>query len=193
MTVLNAASPVVRRRFQDGQPPEAEAAMVFLDCEQCVSRTLRRILADLPIGASLYDLERPQPEQSGALFPCLEYFLPDVLAEVHPEWRKESFDGFLPVFARKVGLREAELFGLSITISDQASTPFHLKLQIASDVDEVSWLEFRVGEKGDGGKRLSSIASYKSSSALYNRLYAFQEQPHQMDWAYEITFGNRDP
>ena len=70
---------------------------------------------------------------------------------------------------------------------------FVLKIQIAADVDEVSWLEFRVGEKGDDGKRLKTIALYKSSSALYNRLYAFQEHPQTMDWAYEITFGDRDP
>ena len=66
-----------------------EAEMALLSCEVCVSRSLRRILSDLPIGASLYDLVRPQPEQTGDFFPCLEYFLPAVLGEIHPEWQRE--------------------------------------------------------------------------------------------------------
>ena len=161
--------------------------MALLNGEECVSRSLRKILADLPLGASLYDLGRPQPEQTGDFFPCLEYFLPAVLKELHPEWREESFDGFDPLFARKIGHREAELFGLCILISDQAHVPFHLLLQIASDTEEVSWLEFKVGEKENGEMKRSYTKS------LYNRLYVLQEQPQKIDWAYQVTFGNRDP
>jgi hypothetical protein len=165
---------------------EAEVAMTLLNGEQCVSRSLREILVDLPLGASLYDHERSHYGQTGDLFPCLEYFLTAVLREIHLEWREENFDGVDPMFARKIGHREAELFGLCILISDQAHVPFHLLLQVATDTEEVSWLEFSVGERGHEGM----IRSY--SRSLYNRIYVLQENPQQIDWAYQVMFGNRD-
>ena len=160
--------------------------MALLSCEACVSRSLRRILADLPVGANLYDLERPQPEQTGDLFPCLEYFLPAVLGEVHSEWRTESFDGFLPVVARKIEQREAELFGPCVMTSDQSWAPFHLKIQVAPVDDDVSWLELCVGEKGPRGMKRSGLSS------VYNRFYLCEQNPQQIDWAYKVTFGDRD-
>ena len=44
----------------------------------------------------------------------LEFFLPAVLREVYPEWEWESLDGFYPLFARKAGEREVELWGFCI-------------------------------------------------------------------------------
>jgi hypothetical protein len=136
--------------------------------------------------ANLYNLERPQPEQTGGFFPCLELFLPAVLGEIHPEWRAESFDGFLPILARKIGQREAEIFGPCTMISDQTWTPFHLKIQIATSNEEVSWVELKVGESGKGGMKRSSLSS------VYNRFYLCDQNPQQIDWAYEVSFGNRD-
>ena len=76
--------------------------MGLLKSEAVISRWLGSRLAEIEIGDDLYDLTRPQPQETGDLFPCLEYFLPAVLAEVHPEWRSESFDGFLPIVARSL-------------------------------------------------------------------------------------------
>ena len=163
-----------------------ESEMTLLNGEVCVSSLLGRILADLPIGATLYDLEQPQPEQTGDFFPCLEYFLDAVLGEIHPEWRTESFDGFLPIVARKIGQREAELFGPCILISDQTCIPFHLKIQISPSNDEVSWLELHVGEKRNGEMKRSSLSS------VCNRFYLCEQNPQQIDWAHEVAFGIRD-
>jgi hypothetical protein len=45
--------------------------------EQCISRSLRVILADLPIGANI-----PSSEQFEDVLSGLEYFLPEILGEI---------------------------------------------------------------------------------------------------------------
>ena len=90
----------------------------------------------------------------------LEFFIPQVLAEIHPEWKHESLDGFYPVVARKTGEGEAEIFGLCILISDQTTTPFHLRLQSSPSSDEVSWLECRLGEAGEHGMVRTPLATH---------------------------------
>lgn len=168
--------------------------MALLDLENYVSRTIRAILADVPIGASLYDVDMDQPALIKGLFRRFEFFLADVLGEVHREWREESFDGFVPLFTRKVAEREAEMFGRCIIISNQLWAAFYLKIRIAPDNDEVSWLELGVGEKGyfSVGKGRKVEMKPLSTSEFYNRLYAFQDNPEQMDWVYRVTFGDRE-
>jgi hypothetical protein len=66
--------------------------------EQCVSRSLRAILGEVLNGASVAGSEHLQDVLDG-----LEFFIPEVLRELHHEWDYESLDGFIPVVARKVG------------------------------------------------------------------------------------------
>ncbi len=70
---------------------------------------------------------------------------------MHSEWRGESFDGFYPILALNVGQRLAEFFGLSLMIFDQTLTPFFLRLQIAAEIDEVTWLDRKLGERTQSG------------------------------------------
>jgi hypothetical protein len=114
--------------------------------EARASGSLRILLADLPVGASIGD-----SEQLRDFLGSLEFFLPAVLQEIHPEWKSESLDGFLIHSAQKTGDQEAEFIGHCILITDQTTTPFHLRTQIASSTDEVSWLELKLGEMGRDG------------------------------------------
>jgi hypothetical protein len=148
--------------------------------EQRVGRSLRAILADLPNGASILESEQIQDVLDG-----LEYFLPEVLQEIYREWKHESLDGFLPVVARKTREGEAEFFGLCIIISDQTLTPFHLWLQGALSTDAVSWLECRLGERGENGMVRTP---YKNKE---RKLNALEGKAGLIEWVYKVTFGQR--
>ncbi len=149
--------------------------------EQDLSRSIRAVLADLPDGARIPDSEEFREVNLG-----LEYFLPEVLREIHPEWRHESLDGIIPLVARRTRQGEAEIVGLCILISDQTLTPLHLFLQIAPSVDEVSWLECRLGEKGKHGMVRTPYDKMSSK-----RLYALEGNADGIEWVYKVTFGER--
>ena len=153
--------------------------------EQSVSRSLRAILADLPSGGSFADSEQLQGVLGG-----LEFFLPEVLREIYPEWDRESLDGFFLQLARKTGEGEAEIFGLCILISDQTLTPIHLNLQVSASGEEISWLECRLGEKGEHGMVRTP---WSSSSAASRRLHALEGRAEAIEWVYKATFGDRRP
>src|SRR5262249_50006785 len=126
------------------------------------------------------------PEFRDALT-ALEWFLPDVLAEIHSEWAGESLDGIYAHIARKTGDGEAEIFGLCILLSDQTLTPIHLRLQLSPTTDEVSWLELRLGEKGQQGM---VRYPYPPLGSIYKRLHAMRGSSNDA-WIYKVTFGKR--
>lgn len=153
--------------------------------EESISRSLRLILAELPNGATIEDSEQFREVLSG-----LEYFIPEVLREIHPEWIHESLDGVLPLLARKTKEGEADIFGICIIISDQTVTPLHLCLQLSVSSEEVSWLECKLGERGENGMVRTP---YHSLNALKNRLYVLVGRSDLIDWVYKVAFGNRRP
>lgn len=151
--------------------------------EQNAIRSFRIILANQSSGAPIEDSEEFQ-QALGAL----EFFVPEVLSELHPEWRWESLDGIIPVVARKTGDREVEIFGLCILISDGASAPIHLRLQIAPSQDEVVWLECQLGEKGPKGMIRQPT---KPLDSALKRLYLLDGKTDLIDWLYKVTFGEK--
>jgi hypothetical protein len=100
-----------------------------------------------------------------------------------------SLDGIYPVLARKTGEGEMELFGQCILISDQTLTPLHLRLQVGPTEDEVSWLECRLGERGERGMVRTP---YESQDRAFKRLYALEGKADAIDWVYKVTFGRRE-
>jgi len=150
--------------------------------EEIASCRLRAILAEIPCGETIRDSPKFRDALSG-----LEWFLPTVLAELHPEWTGESLDGIYPHIAQKTGEGEAEIIGLCILLSDQTLTPIHLRLQLSPTTDEVSWLELRLGEKGQQGM---VRYPYPPSGSIYKRLHAMRESSNHA-WVYTVTFGKR--
>lgn len=147
--------------------------------EQIIGRLLRTILGDLPNDAPIGDSEQFRDVLCG-----LEFFVPEVLGEVYSEWNHESLDGILPVTARKTRDGEVEIFGQCIFLSDQTMTPVQLRLQVSSSEDEVSWLECRLGERGEHGMVRTP---YESRNAVGKRLYALQGRADAIDWVYKVT------
>jgi len=150
--------------------------------EEIVCRSLRTLLKGVPIGGSVADSGNLQDLLSG-----LEFFIPEVFGELNRDWDDE-LDGFIPVMARKTANQEVEIFGLCILITDQTLTPIHLQLQISPTSDEVSWLQCRLGERGEQGMvRLP----YGSRNRAAKRLYAFEGKEDMIDWVYKIIIGQR--
>jgi hypothetical protein len=156
---------------------------MVLKAEEIASRRLRKILAGMPTGATIAD----SPEFREALT-GLEWFLPTVLAEIHPEWAGESLDGIYAHIAHKTGEGEAEIFGLCCLMSDQTLTPIDICLQLSPTTDEVSWLELRLGEKGPAGM---VRRPYPPSGSIYNRLHALSGRINTIEWVYKVTLGQR--
>ena len=114
----------------------------------------------------------------------LEYFVPATLAEVYPDWKNESLDGFYRVTLRKIGSREVEFFSLCILITDQTTTPIHLKFKLHDATDAISSLDFRVGEKSAEGM----IRLKWQKHAIADRLHELAKRKSQIQWVYKVGF-----
>jgi hypothetical protein len=155
--------------------------LMALRYEEYVSEILRTVLTGVPNGGEIEDSEQLRDVLNG-----FEYFLPEVLREIHPEWN-DGLDGFLLYVARKTGDQEAEFVGHCILITDQTTTPIHIRLQLARDLDEVSWLELKLGEKGETGM-VRRPYSYPPS---LKRVAALADGIDAIDWFYKVGFGER--
>jgi hypothetical protein len=109
------------------------------------------------------------------------------LRKSHPEWENESLDGIYPEVARKTGVDEIEIIGLCIIISDQTLTPVHLRLQLDSIDDAVSWLDCRLGESTAGGMLRVSY----SRSIVYGSKLNVLARLDSIDWVYRVGYGER--
>jgi hypothetical protein len=150
------------------------------DLEQSISSRLRQTLAVLPIGAPI-----PPSEGLESILGSLEYYIPQLLREIHPEWKHESLDGVFMTQARKTAQLEAELAGNCILISEQTIVPFNLRVQIAPASDELTWLECRLGESQDG--RLVRIPYHSGSRNRKRRPNANNIE----QWHYAVGFGEK--
>jgi hypothetical protein len=125
--------------------------------EQNVVRSLRAILADYSAGADITRAKRLREVIS-----YLEYFIPEVLCEIHQKWDHEGLDGVLPIVARKVGDRELAIAGHCTLISDQSLAPLEICLRLSAVDDVVSWLICKLDQRGERGMVRSSY--YRSPS-----------------------------
>lgn len=119
---------------------------------------------------------------------ALEWFIPGVLREIHPEWAHESLDGVFPLVAEKTGVRTMSIFGLCILMSDQTNVPIFVELQVSPTGNEVNWLECKLGAI-DRSEMIRT--PYRSPSATSKLLYSLDGQRDSIDWAYMVTFGKR--
>lgn len=128
----------------------------------------------------------PESESFRDVLVGLEFYIPRVLREVHPEWRDESLDGIFPAVAQKTADREIELIGFCILISDQTLTPFRLNMQLEESVDDVAWLECWLGENTDTG-----MMRIPYSGNWSKMLVILQDRVDVVDWTYHVGFGDR--
>ena len=152
------------------EPSRAEAVL----CER-----LRSVFGSLPSQAAI-----DESEDFRVALTALEWFLPEVVDEIHPEC--PALDGVYPAYAQKHSHDEIEIIGICCLMS-QELTPLHVQLQLAESGDYVSWLECRLGEKVDGGMRKEP---YRENIVLFDKLHVM-ERLDSLDWFYEVGYGER--
>jgi hypothetical protein len=153
--------------------------------ERRIARALRALLEGVEPGGALAETIQLLIVLGG-----LEYFLPTILAETHLYWKGESLDGFFLSEAKKLGHDQAELRGICILISDQSVTPFHVSIQLSTSMDEIDWIECRLGKRGDGAGGMDRIPWSKWNGRTHVFL---QDASKPIDWAYAVTFGRKRP
>ena len=152
------------------------------NAELYLCKHLRPMLASVPVECVLADSDELRRTLS-----ALEWFLPEVLQEVHREWSGEGLDGIYPALAKKVRDREIEIVGLCCFVSDQTLTPLHVQLQLDPTQDEVSWLECWLGEDSGNGMRR---VPYTDANVHGSMLHVLRRLD-SIDWVYHVGYGER--
>jgi hypothetical protein len=151
--------------------------------ERRIARALRALLEGVEPGGALGETIQLLVVLGG-----LEYFLPQVLAEVYPHWKKGSLDGFFVSEAKKLADNQAELRGVCLLISDQSITPFHVQIQLSTSADEIEWMECRLGKRGEGAGGMERVPWSRWKGHTYSFL---QDSLKPTGWAYAVTFGQK--
>lgn len=115
---------------------------------------------------------------------ALELYLPQVLRRAHPEWDRESIDGFFFFRTEKRDLASVELSGVCILITDQAMTPIRLDLDINAE-GRLQPIRIRVGEAGGGPLGISGPAVGSSAADYF--LPRLGARLDQIDWVYDVS------
>ena len=152
--------------------------------EQRVCELLVRLIRSHDVGDSI----ETTPED-GYVFSSLEFFLPEVLCEIHPEWRYESLDGIYPASFCKTSDREIELVGVALFISDQTLTLLHVRLQLSPDFDRVSWIDSKLGERINGECRRDRYGNAQASGTILH----VKKRLDSIDWYYHVGYGEHQP
>jgi hypothetical protein len=117
----------------------------------------------------------------------LESFLPEILAQAFEWWESESLDGVLPHRMRKTAARELELSGLCILIGEQSVIPVHLRLRHAEHVNEIEWLDCRIGETVAGSGEMTRIKWPNWHRSLDRLQRETDARLAVMQWAFRVV------
>jgi hypothetical protein len=148
-------------------------------------QSLRKVLDPLPDGAAIEDSEVWSQASN-----YLEGFTFHVINEIHP--RPESTDGLMATFRHKVGPQEIVVAGNTWMLDYEGNNfvaPFHVQLQMSSTVDEVAWMECRLGERGENS--IKHLDWSEKKVAIFAGRAATPNFIDEVDWFYKVTFGER--
>lgn len=152
--------------------------------ESALVAELSGLLVNTPVGAQF------AVEPAADICCSLELLLPRLLAARHPEWARESLDGFFVARAVKSAAARAELVGVCIIISDQTVTPFRLELAMESPESvALESVRIRMGEAGRGELGISGppVNSKAASTLLAN----VASRIDSVQWSYDVQFRRR--
>lgn len=158
--------------------------------ERALALALRALLKDVPLGAEF------AVPSSAEICSVMELFFPDVLRRRHPEWLRESLDGFFIAHAKRVGPRAVEIIGTCILISDQTVTPFRARLSLGTEGDSVASYRIQLGEPSGGPLGISGPpCNSREATRLLNGLMS---RVNSVSWKYDASslespIGRGDP
>ncbi len=146
--------------------------------EQHLARDLRTVLQNVDVGDHIVDSDDLREAMS-----TLEYFIPQVLREIHPEWKHESLDAVFPEIVTKKAKYEIEIIGTCIIISDQTMVPTYNWIRVSATDDVIESMQCKLGElTGDTMKRVP----YGSNSGCR---IPIASRVDSVKWAYHVAFG----
>ena len=157
------------------------------EAEQQVTRSLAALLDRVSDGETFSN----DCDQLSKTLGLLERFIPATIEQVYDEWQDESIDGFRLPIVRKTGPHEVELIGLAILTSDQSVTPVHLRIQVCPAMQEIVWLEFKVGKPGLGRGGLDRIPYGSQPAEKWLKNILATETAPDIKWVYQVGFGQR--
>lgn len=161
---------------------KAEVFTIANSLEQKVAHCLRAVCQQMTDQEKL-----PQTAELRELTVSLEFYMPVVLREVHPFWRKKSLDGLYHEVAIKTAPRQVEFAGRCILISDQTVTSYHVELRVAAAGDLIEWIDCRVGEtRNDVMVRVP----YDGGSGL-KQIPPLGDRLDSIEWHFHVGFGCR--
>lgn len=147
-----------------------------------VADRLSLLLIDGPVGGrSCTDLS--------ALLDVLELFVPQVLRREFREWETESLDGFFIAEVGQSSDRTVSLVGLTILVSDQSLTPFHVGLHLATD-SSLECADILLGERGGGVLGISGPIC--TAASVPSLLEGLPLRLSHLDWVYRATYVGPD-
>ena len=156
--------------------------------EQNMCKLIALVLDQLADGEVFYG----DSESLTKVLATMHFYLPSILQEVYDEWRWEAIDGFHPPIVRKIGPCGLELIGLASLLPDCTVTPVHLRLQISVAKHEITWLECRLGEPGDGKGGLNRVPYGSTEANRWLKKFIATETAPEIDWVYQVEFGERE-
>lgn len=157
--------------FTNGGPNFNSAA------EQHLARDLRIVLRDIKIGDQI-----PETEELWEAMSSLEYFIPEVLREIHPEWKHESLDAVFPECCIKTAELEIEILGTCIVISDQTMVPIHTRIRVSATENAIESMQCKLGELAGQTMKRVAYGGYHGC-----RLHVASRKG-TIKWAYHVAF-----
>ena len=150
--------------------------------ERSVYEALRGVIAGLKVGDPVENWDA-----RAVLLSALQFYVPQVLAEVHPHWQWEGLDFFEAGHAIMTAERQAEVIGMCCLIRDMTWTPIYVHLRHSGSDQTLEWMECRVGARGDGDGGLLRLPNLDRSAPR-----RIAQRPYEVDWAYAARFGDEE-
>ncbi|AMV19269.1 hypothetical protein [Planctomyces sp. SH-PL14] len=131
-----------------------------------------------------------EPADFYAVGSDLEFFVPQVVCEIHPEFGPRPFDGVFCYEMRKTAPLQLSYIGSVIFIDSQRLAAFHTELRVARHADLVDWCLCRVGEVDSRGHMKDY--DYHSGPTAKIAQTIINAGP-QMRWRWSVEYGERQP
>src|SRR5690606_5187213 len=147
--------------------------------ENQLAAELKALLKGVSLG-SAFDI---QPSHD--ILMSLEIYIPRVLRTKYAAWKSESIDGFFVSAATRHKLAGIEMYGTCILISDQAVTPFLIRILMDMSLSSIIDCIVCVGEPGGGAIGISGpLCNSRQAREL---LESLPSRIRKIDWKYTAS------
>ncbi len=128
----------------------------------------------------------PESDALREAMSSLEYFIPQVLREIHAEWEHEALDAVFVECCTGIAEHEIEIVGTCIMVSDQTMVPTHTRIRVYATVNAIESMDCKLGElANDTMKRTPYGGNHGCRLPVATRI-------EEIQWTYHVVFGIPD-